>query len=173
MKTMLATVFFVFLLVFVAFEAVTYAWDVDLSRRQKRTVASEEQATDEATMVKRKPVVTKVEDLIKKATAKPITDRQELVVLNTPKGFVPSQIHVVKGANYLVHIVNVNEDKKNVSFMLDSFNQHHATFFGKIKSFELDPLKEGVYEFQCSETSATGRFIVQGMGSRQVSSEDK
>ena len=58
--------------------------------------------------------------------------------------------------------MNVNEDKKNVSFMLDAFGQHHATYFGKIKSFDLDPTTEGIFDFQCPETSAQGKLVIFG-----------
>lgn len=85
---------------------------------------------------------------------------QEIVVLNTEKGFVPSTIRVKKGMNYQIHIVNVNEKEKNVSFVLDSFSEHHATFFGKIKSFVIRPQKEGVFRFNSPETSAQGKLVV-------------
>ena len=42
----------------------------------------------------------------------------------------------------------------NVSFVLDSFSEYHATFYGKIKSFVIRPVKEGVYKFVSPETSA-------------------
>jgi hypothetical protein len=72
---------------------------------------------------------------------------QEIVVLNTDKGFVPSTLRLRKGLNYQIHVVNVNEKEKNVSFVLDSFSEHHATYYGKIKSFVIRPQKEGVYKF--------------------------
>jgi hypothetical protein len=85
---------------------------------------------------------------------------QEIVVLNTEKGFVPSTIRVRKGLNYQIHVVNVNEKEKNVSFVLDSFSEHHATFYGKIKSFVVRPVKEGVYKFVSPETGAQGKLVV-------------
>jgi plastocyanin len=85
---------------------------------------------------------------------------EEIVVLNTEKGFVPSTIRVKKGYNYQIHVVNVNEKEKNVSFVLDSFSEHHATFYGKIKSFVIRPQKEGVYKFVSPETSAQGKLVV-------------
>jgi hypothetical protein len=85
---------------------------------------------------------------------------QEIVVLNTEKGFVPSTIRVRKGLNYQIHVVNVNEKEKNVSFVLDSFSEHHATFYGKIKSFIVRPVKEGVYKFVSPETGAQGKLVV-------------
>lgn len=85
---------------------------------------------------------------------------QEIVVLNTEKGFIPSTIRVKKGLNYQIHVVNVNEKEKNVSFVLDSFSEHHATYYGKIKSFVIRPQKEGVYKFVSPETSAQGKLVV-------------
>jgi hypothetical protein len=85
---------------------------------------------------------------------------QEIVVLNTDKGFVPSTIRVKKGLNYQIHVVNVNDKEKNVSFVLDSFSEHHATYYGKIKSFVIHPQKEGVYKFVSPETSAQGKLVV-------------
>lgn len=93
---------------------------------------------------------------------------QDIVILNTERGFVPNTIRVRKDARYMVHIVNVNEKEKNVSFILDGFSEHHSTFFGKVRTFRLDPKKEGVYSFLSPETSFEGRFIVVNDGSPAV-----
>lgn len=85
---------------------------------------------------------------------------QDIVILNTDRGFVPNTIRIRKDGRYMVHVVNVNEKEKNVSFILDGFSEHHATFFGKVKSFKLEPRKEGVYSFMSPETAVEGRFIV-------------
>jgi hypothetical protein len=85
---------------------------------------------------------------------------QEIVILNTEKGFVPSSVHVRKNGHYKIHVVNVNEKEKNVSFILDGFSEHHATYYGKIKTFTLEPKKEGVFSFQSPETAAEGRLVV-------------
>jgi Cupredoxin-like domain len=85
---------------------------------------------------------------------------QDLVILHTEKGFVPSTVRVRKGGRYKVHVVNVNEKDKNVSFMLDAFSEHHATYYGKIKVFVLEPKKEGTFSFQSPETSSEGKMIV-------------
>lgn len=85
---------------------------------------------------------------------------EEIVVLNTEKGFVPSTIRVKKGLNYEIHVVNVNEKDKNVSFVLDSFSEHHATYYGKIKTFTIRPQKVGVYRFVSPETAAQGKLVV-------------
>ena len=44
--------------------------------------------------------------------------------------------------------------------MLDAFSEHHATFYGKIKSFVIRPQKEGVYKFVSPETAAQGKLVV-------------
>ncbi len=100
---------------------------------------------------------------------------QEIVVLNTDKGFVPSTLRVKKGMNYQIHIVNVNEKEKNVSFVLDSFSEHHATFYGKIKTFVIRPQKEGVFKFVSPETSAQGKLVVfpaEGTSTRMPASAE-
>ena len=99
---------------------------------------------------------------------------QEIVVLNTDKGFVPSNLRLKKGQAYQIHIVNVNEKEKNVSFVLDSFSEHHATYYGKIKSFMIKPQKEGVFRFVSPETSAQGKIVVypaSGPDNRMPASE--
>ncbi len=85
---------------------------------------------------------------------------QDIVIINTANGFVPSTVQIREGAQYRFVVVNVNENKKNVSFVLDSFSEHHATFYGKIKTFMISPKKEGVYTFLSPETSAQGRLVV-------------
>lgn len=96
----------------------------------------------------------------------------EVVILNTDRGFVPSTLRAREGLTYRIHVVNVNEKDKNVSFVLDAFSEHHATYFGKIKSFMIHPQKEGIYTFQSPETSAQGRLVVhpaaQGRGEDAV-----
>jgi len=136
-------------------------WKVDFSRRTKevhtqdlRSPASTDAAPDVAP-VAGSPPPTFFESLFQTGDV-----AQEIVVLNTEKGFVPSTIRVKKGLNYQIHVVNVNDKEKNVSFVLDSFSEHHATFYGKIKSFVIRPQKEGVYKFVSPETSAQGKLVV-------------
>lgn len=89
---------------------------------------------------------------------------QDIVILNTERGFVPNTIRLRKDGRYQIHVVNVNEKEKNVSFILDGFSEHHATFFGKVKTFKLEPRKEGVYSFLSPETAVEGKFIVFATG---------
>lgn len=92
---------------------------------------------------------------------------QDIVILNTERGFVPNTIRVRKDGRYLIHVVNVNEREKNVSFILDGFSEHHATFFGKVKTFRLEPRREGVFSFMSPETAVEGKFIVFSSGPQE------
>ncbi|MCH2533705.1 MAG: cupredoxin domain-containing protein [Bdellovibrionales bacterium] len=88
------------------------------------------------------------------------TPVQELVILNTETGFVPASIHLKVGKRYKFNVVNVNKNNKNLSFVMDAFSEHHSTYYGALKSFTIQPKKEGVYSFQCPESSAQGRLVV-------------
>ena len=137
--------------------AVHADWNVDFSRRGQQTRSQDlrEPASVEAAVMTEPQKSGFFESLFENSQI-----AQEIVVLNTEKGFVPSTIRVKKGLSYQVHVVNVNEKEKNVSFVLDSFSEHHATFYGKIKSFVIRPQKEGVYKFVSPETSAQGKLVV-------------
>lgn len=89
--------------------------------------------------------------------SEPVT---EVVIMNTQKGFVPNTIRLRKDVKYKLHVVNVNEKEKNISFVLDGFSEHQSTYYGKVKSFYLQPTREGVYSFNCPETSVEGRLVV-------------
>lgn len=146
--------------------------EIDMSRRVKKKVVTEE-PTNEKT-VKRLP---KLSDFVKTVNREAKTQRQEIVILNTSKGFVPAHVPLKKGEHYMIHVVNVNKDNKNASFMLDAFSEHRSTYFGETTSFKLDPEKEGVFDFQCPETSAEGKVVVFGSGpaapvERAVTSEE-
>jgi hypothetical protein len=91
-----------------------------------------------------------------------VAPTQEIVILNTEQGFIPATVRVREGLQYKFIVVNVNEKAKNVSFIMDAFSEHHATFYGKLKSFFVVPKKAGVYSFVSPETSAQGRLVVQG-----------
>ena len=134
-------------------------WKVDFSRRTKESATQELREPASTDMPVQAPAgsppPTFFESLFQTGDV-----AQEIVVLLTEKGFVPSSIRVKKGLNYQIHVVNVNEKEKNVSFVLDSFSEHHATFYGKIKSFVIRPQKEGVYKFVSPETSAQGKLVV-------------
>ncbi len=125
-------------------------WMVDFSRRQKDLVDLEKQR--------------QVYQEEKKTLLDMVTDReapsQDLVIINTPEGFRPEVIQVKRNQRYRVHVVNINKDQKNLSFMMDAFSQHHGTYFGDQVVFEIEPRREGLFDFQCPETSAKGQMVV-------------
>lgn len=156
MDTKVVSIFLLLLLVLIA--QTGNAWDVDFSRRQ---IPSSQKNSDSDISSKGESDSLVVKSVHKDRNA---LDRQEFVILNTNHGFIPGQVRLHKGLHYKVHVVNVNEEKKNVSFIMDGFNQHYATYFGQIKTFDIDPDKEGVFEFECPETTAMGKVVVFGPG---------
>ncbi len=96
---------------------------------------------------------------------------QDIVILNTSNGFIPKSLSLKEGTKYKIHVVNVNEKEKNVSFIMSAFAQHHGTYYGQIKTFEITPTKEGVYTYQCPETALEGRVVVLPHNDRALASE--
>lgn len=139
------------LLVVVFAWPVVAEWKVDMSRRKEelrqREIASEPK------------VASPMEGLFDQIVG-PNEPMQEIVILNTEKGFLPNSIRLVKNRFYRINVVNVSEESKNVSFVMDAFSEHHSTYYGKIKSFYLRPKAEGIFTFECPETSAQGRVVV-------------
>ncbi len=163
--------------IIIALSAVAHAeWKIDFSRRLQNTrtqdLKREPASTEfpvEATPFQKPQSPGFFESLFQTSDI-----AQEIVVLHTERGFVPSTLQLKKGLNYQIHVVNVNEKEKNVSFVLDSFSEHHATYFGKIKTFVIRPQKEGVFKFVSPETSAQGKVVVypaQGAEIRSPASE--
>lgn len=127
-------------------------WTVDFSRRSnemdKYQVQTNATSSDKSQGF--------VDSLFKK-----VVPTEEVVILNTAQGFVPSTIRVREGIQYRFIVVNVNESARNISFVMDAFSEHHSTYYGKLKSFYVSPKKAGIYSFVSPETSAQGRLIVQ------------
>ncbi|MGZ3690292.1 MAG: cupredoxin domain-containing protein [Pseudobdellovibrio sp.] len=127
----------------------------------------------QATIVKPSDVSTKQKDEeILKAIHKavqPVEPTNQIVILNTEKGFVPDKISVKKGEAYKIHVVNINMREKNVSFIMDSFTQSHNTVFATEKTFNIEPQIEGIYSYQCPETGVQGQLVVV---SDEVSKKD-
>lgn len=161
---------------FTTFPAAYADWSVDFSRRASKIREADLNAAGKAGEG-RQPAAVKsasadgsgsadlpAQEVVKKGVFDTIFDAgepvQDLVILHTEKGFIPSILRVRKGGRYRIHVVNVNEKEKNVSFILDGFSEHHATYYGKIKIFTLDPKKEGTYSFQSPETSSEGKLVV-------------
>ncbi len=156
-----------FVAIFILLSAsFSFAWEVDFSRRQKdlkslssaRSPASEEVQILNPSMVAEPPKL--LEDAFKSTGP-----MQEIVILNTDKGFVPETVRLRKDGSYKITIVNVNEKEKNTSFVLDAFSEHHGTYFGAVKSFELMPKTSGIFSFVCPETAAQGRLVIFGSDS--------
>jgi hypothetical protein len=129
------------------------AWEVDLSRRKKEL----EHSRLPASIVDQPK---KENSEILGSFFESLDPSQEIVILNTDKGFVPETVRLKKGQNYKIHIVNVNEKEKNTSFILDAFSEHHATYFGQEKNFSMSPKTAGIFSFLCPETAKQGRIVV-------------
>lgn len=144
-------------LLFVTFSVIhvsVKAWEVDMSRRDKELKNSRMPASivDSPATEKQSGMLTNFFESLDPA--------QEIVVLNTERGFVPETLKLKKGQTYKLHIVNVNEKEKNTSFILDAFSEHHATFYGQEQTFSVAPKTDGIFSFQCPETAKQGRIIV-------------
>ncbi len=152
----LVIAFVIFTIVLTQTKLAFAEWAVDLSRRQKAVQAKDMQEMRKPASSGATTESKSIMDVVFQS-GEPL---QEIVVLNTDKGFVPNTLRIRQGSKYKIHIVNVNDKEKNVSFVLDSFGEHHATYYGKIKSFYIEPKKEGIYSFECPETANAGRMIV-------------
>ena len=143
------------------------AWEVDFSRRTKdlKSTRGPASVVDQAGSGPQQMTLRQMAQFLK--PAEPV---QEIVILNTEQGFVPERLTLRAGVTYKVNVVNVDASKKNQSFMLDSFSEHHATFFGDRKSFELSPKIEGIFSFQAPETGRQGQIVVLG-GDRAPASQ--
>lgn len=133
---------------------LTQAWEVDMSRRQLdfNRVTNHSRLPASTTTDETQTLFGQAFDTVEPT--------QDIVILNTEKGFVPDTIRVKKGNNYRIHVVNVNNKDKNVSFVLDAFSEHHNTVYGQERVFNLNPKADGVFSYQCPETAVQGRLIV-------------
>ncbi len=138
------------------------AWEVDLSRRQKdlKSMRLPASIVDEAQS--KQDITTNFFEAV--------DPTQDIVIMNTEKGFVPETVRLKKGQSYKIFIVNVNEKEKNTSFILDAFSEHHATYFGQQKSFIVSPKADGIFSYQCPETSVQGKVIVYSDDHRKPAS---
>ncbi len=153
---------------FLVFTGVAaHAWEIDFSRRTQNETKhptdveplkiSRSPASAPAAPQKSPPKL--LEDVFK--SSEPV---QDIVILNTEKGFIPETIRLKKDGRYKITLVNVNEKEKNVSFILDAFSESHATYFGQTKSFEVMPKTDGIFSFICPETEAKGRMVIYSGG---------
>lgn len=146
------SIFIFAILLVISFVQGANAWDVDFSRRELDLQKMKE--------VNRLPASTKEDSSWIEKTLAVAEPSQDIVILNTEKGFVPSNLKLKQGSSYKIHVVNVNEDQKNVSFVLDAFSEHHNTVFGKEKAFTITPKQSGPFSFQCPETGQQGQIFI-------------
>ncbi len=127
-------------------------WKIDMSRRQNdlRKIEMEQLEAE-------KKGQNPVDQIFEKEMPK-----EEVVIANTDKGFVPNTLRLKKDQIYKISVVNVNKNKKNVSFMLDAFAEHHGTYFGDVVTFTVKPQKEGLFQFFCPEAEFIGKLLVYG-----------
>lgn len=162
---------------------LAWSFEIDFSRRRKASPTTSTQTVEiplgEVKSVPVSPTYApkpKEDEGFKSVFdlfSNPSEPKQEFVILNTDKGFIPSRVSLRKGGYYRIHVVNVNEKEKNVSFILDAFSEFHSTYFGKTVSFEVKPQQEGVFSFQCPETSQEGKLVVFSPPSQGVSPQDR
>lgn len=130
------------------------AWEVDMSRRKVDLQKNEKAGPAPLDFTPKK------EASILSGVFQSLEPTQEVVILHTEKGFVPETVRLKKDRSYRVHVVNVNDKEKNASFILDAFSEHHGTYFGQPKSFNVSPKVEGIFSFQSPETGKQGRIVV-------------
>lgn len=161
------------LVVFTALFVCSLAWsfEIDLSRRRKNVEKKMEK--QEAAQAARSPNTNYQRQAVISLFSPSEEPKQEMVILNTDKGFVPAKLAMRKGVRYQIHVVNVNTKEKNVSFIMDAFSEHHSTYYGVIKTFELKPAQEGIYSFYCPETSFEGKVVVISTEPQRFISSDE
>ncbi len=138
-------------ILFVILSLPTWAdWSIDFSRRQEDLMELEKQK--EFYKEEKKSILDMVTDRQE--------PRQDIVIIHTNEGYHPKRLQVKRNQRYRVHVVNVDKKNKNVSFMFDAFSQHHGTYFGDEVVFEIEPRKEGLFDFRCPETLAKGQMVV-------------
>jgi len=158
-----------------------FGWEVDFSRRLEFSKIQDQNNLDSTSSFRGPASVdrnTATKSIGESSFVEQILEgsgpAQDLVILNTEDGFVPSMIQVRKNGTYRVVVVNVHPKEKNVSFVMDAFTQHHNTYFGMPRSFLLNPKVDGVFSFQCPETGAQGKWVVLPEAkTRKMASEAK
>lgn len=162
---------FLFSLFFFVQVKVNAEWNVDLSRRQTDFTRIQNQRMPASTNLE--PAKATDADILEalKKVVNPVEPSQEIVILQTEKGFVPEMIHLKKNDVYKIHVVNLNLKEKNTSFVMDAFSQTHNTVYGNMKTFTIQPKIEGVYSFQSPETGFLGKVVITPDTVRKLASE--
>lgn len=140
------------------------AWEIDMSRRQVDFNRVQNQERLPASVKSSEPAG--LLDNVFESTG----PTQDIVIMNTEKGFVPETVYLKKGGSYRIHVVNVNEKEKNLSFVLDAFSEHHNILYGKAKTFTVTPKADGVFTYQCPETALQGKFVIASPEQRKPAS---
>lgn len=147
------------LLLSLCFCSWALSWEVDLSRRVKDfTPLHKETVPWPSAQPPSSEEIFSVSPLTQMFSS--LDTGQVIAILQTEEGFIPNTIRLRKETLYKLHIVNVNEKFKNASFILDSFGQSFGTYFGKPKSFDVNPKVEGTFTFISPETGAQGKIVV-------------
>jgi hypothetical protein len=131
------------------------AFEIDFSRRQLELNQVRDESRIPASLETRKETLSLIETV-----SDPSLPAEDIVIIQTETGFVPSTLRLKRDRRYKIHVVNVNEKSKNVSFVMDSFSEFHSTVFGSETSFFITPKKEGIYSFISPETSAKGQLVI-------------
>lgn len=132
------------------FSISSHSFEIDMAHRMKVPT----------TELPKKTSKSFIEENILDQISSSLEQAQPIVIINTEKGFVPNTLRLKKDGNYKFYVTNVNEKEKNVSFMLDAFNQHQATYYGQVKIFDVRPKVSGVFTFQCPETANQGKIVI-------------
>lgn len=162
---------FLFSLFFFVQVTVHAQWDIDLSRRQTDFTRIENQRMPASNVEYPSKSDADILAALKKVV-NPVEPSQEIVILQTDKGFVPEMVHLKMNDVYKIHVVNMNEKEKNVSFVMDAFSQIHNTVYGTMKTFTIQPKIEGVYSFQSPETGFMGKVVITPDATRKLASEN-
>lgn len=162
---------FLFSLFFFVQVKVHANWNIDLSRRQTDFNRIENQRMPASTNFE--PAKASDADILEalKKVVNPVEPSQEIVILQTESGFVPEMIYLKKNDVYKIHVVNLNQKEKNISFVMDAFSQSHNTVYGNIKTFTIQPKIEGVYSMQSPETGFVGKVVITPDVTRKLASE--
>ena len=148
------TKFFLFL--FCSFAHIEVkAFDVDFSRRTKeikRSFRGPANVNDNSE--------TTTDSSTTESFFQSVDPSQDIVIALTENGFIPSKFSVRKNQRYNLHIVNLNPQQKNASFILDAFSEHHGIYFSNLVKIEIRPKVEGPFSFESPEVGKKGLLIV-------------
>lgn len=161
------------MLIFSFWAVPAHSWEVDFSRRQLQFSQVQDESRLPASVSAPKTMVatdTKYSDAksnVGSGVLGPLAEAfegteptKDIVILNTGQGFIPEVLNLKQGQTYRIHVVNVSEKNKNISFIMDSFDQHHNTVFGQERAFVLTPKADGVFSYVCPELDLQGKVVV-------------